>query len=119
MIMDNDQVAAILDEIATLLELQGENPFRCQAYRNAARAIQQMEGRLSELVAAGKLTEIRGIGETLQEKITALVISGRLAFYDDLKSKIPTGSGTAACARSHSVANPVGKAPSVGVNAPP
>jgi len=89
--MDNDQVAAILDEIATLLELQGENPFRCQAYRNAARAIQQMEGRLSELVAAGKLTEIRGIGETLQEKITALVISGRLAFYDDLKSKIPTG----------------------------
>ena len=47
--MDNDQVAAIFDEIATLLELQGENPFRCQAYRNAARAIQQMEGRLSEL----------------------------------------------------------------------
>ncbi len=89
--MDNDQVAAILDEIATLLELQGENPFRCQAYRNAARAIQQMEGRLSELIAAGKLIEIRGIGDTLQEKITALVLSGRLPFYDDLKSKIPTG----------------------------
>jgi DNA polymerase (family 10) len=89
--MDNDRVAAILDEIATLLELQGENPFRCQAYRNAARSIQQMEGRLAEIVAAGKLTEIRGIGETLQEKITVLVTTGRLPFYDDLKSKIPAG----------------------------
>src|SRR5262249_26582819 len=89
--MDNERVSAILDEIATLLELQGENPFRCKAYRNAARAIQQMEGRLDDIVGAGKLTEIRGIGETLQEKITLLVTTGRLPFYDELKSKIPAG----------------------------
>ena len=43
--MDKDQVAAILDEIGTLLELQGENPFRCNAYHNAARAIEQLESR--------------------------------------------------------------------------
>jgi DNA polymerase (family 10) len=90
-LMDKDQVAAILDEIATLLELQGENPFRCQAYRNAARAVQQLETNLSELVATGKLKEIRGIGETLQEKIAALVTTGHLQFYVDLKSKIPEG----------------------------
>jgi DNA polymerase (family 10) len=90
-LMDKDQVAAILDEIAILLELQGENPFRCQAYRNAARAIQQLETNLSELVATGKLKEIRGIGETLQEKIAALVTTGHLQFYVELKSKIPAG----------------------------
>jgi len=89
--MENDRVVAILDEIATLFELQGENPFRCNAYRNAARAIQQMEGRLDEIVAAGKLTEIRGFGETLQEKITVLITTGRLPFYEDLKSKVPAG----------------------------
>src|SRR5713226_9321357 len=89
--MDKDQVAAVLEEIATLLELQGENPFRCQAYRNAARAIQQLETNLSELVATGKLKGIRGIGETLQEKIAALVTTGHLPFYEDLKSKIPSG----------------------------
>ncbi len=69
--MDKDQVASVLDEIGTLLELKGENPFRCNAYHNAARAIQQMEGNLSEIVGAGKLKGIASIGETLQEKITA------------------------------------------------
>jgi len=89
--MDKDQVASVLDEIGTLLELKGENPFRCNAYHNAARAIQQMEGNLSEIVGAGKLKGIAGIGETLQEKITALVTQGHLPFYDELKSKIPAG----------------------------
>ncbi len=89
--MDKDQVASVLEEIGTLLELQGENPFRCNAYHNAARAIQQMEGNLSEIVGAGKLKGIAGIGETLQEKITALVTQGHLPFYDELKSKIPAG----------------------------
>src|SRR5713226_4612024 len=89
--MDKQQVAAILDEIATLLELQGENPFRCQAYRNAARAIQQIDGNLDEIVSAGKLKGTPGIGETLHEKITILVTTGRLPFFEDLKSKIPAG----------------------------
>ncbi len=91
MAMDKDRVASILDEIATLLELQGENPFRCQAYRNAARAIQQIEGNLDEIVSAGKLKGTPGIGETLHEKITILVTTGRLPFFEDLKSKIPAG----------------------------
>src|SRR5258708_3380120 len=89
--MQKEQVAAILDEIGTLLELQGENTFRCLAYKNAARALEQMEGNLAETIAAGKLGAVRGIGETLQEKIKTLVETGHLPFYDDLKAKIPAG----------------------------
>jgi DNA polymerase (family 10) len=89
--MEKEQVAAVLDEIGTILELQGENAFRCRAYFNAARAIEQMETNLHEVVAAGKLGEIPGIGETLRDKITALVTTGHLPFYEDLKKKIPAG----------------------------
>src|SRR5579864_321883 len=89
--MDKEQVAAVLEEIGTLLELQGENPFRCLAYGKAARAILQMEGSLADVVAAGKLGEIPGIGETLKEKISLLVTTGHLPFYEDLKKKTPPG----------------------------
>lgn len=89
--MDKEQVAAILDEIGTLLELQGENSFRCNAYHNAARAISQLDQRLTDIVAAGELGNIRGIGETLKEKITTLVTTGRLPYYEDLKKQIPAG----------------------------
>ncbi len=89
--MHKEEVAAALDEIGTLLELQGENAFRCNAYRNAARAIEQLDGDLGELVAASKLTEIRGVGETLRDKITALVTTGKLPFLDKLREKTPPG----------------------------
>jgi DNA polymerase (family 10) len=89
--MEKERVAAILDEIGTLLEVQGENPFRCNAYHNAARVIDKLETNLADVVAAGKLGEIQGIGATLQEKITTLVTTGSLPFYDDLKQKTPDG----------------------------
>ncbi|MCI0364384.1 MAG: DNA polymerase/3'-5' exonuclease PolX, partial [Phycisphaerales bacterium] len=89
--MDKHEVAAVLEEIATLLELQGENPFRCNAYSRAARAIGQLETSIGDVVAAGKLQEIPGIGETLRDKITTLVTTGHLPFYEDLKSKTPPG----------------------------
>jgi DNA polymerase (family 10) len=89
--MDKETVAMILDEIGTLLELQGENAFRCNAYHNGARAIEQLETNLADVVAAGKLGEVPGIGETLREKITTLVTTGRLPYYEDLKKKTPPG----------------------------
>src|SRR5579871_5154640 len=89
--MDKNDVAAILDEIGTLLELQGENPFRCNAYHAAARNISQLETNLRDIVDAGKLNEIAGIGETLREKVTTLVKTGALPFYDELKKKFPPG----------------------------
>ncbi len=89
--MDKDQVAFILNQIGTLLELQGENPFRCNAYYNGARAIEQLETDLGELVATGKLDQVPGIGETLREKITTLVTTGHLPFYEELRKKTPPG----------------------------
>src|SRR5205085_105094 len=90
-LMDKQQVAAVLDEIATLLELKGENPFRCNAYRNAARRLEQLEGNLADIVSEGKLKDVPGIGETLVEKITSLVTTDHLPFYDDLKKQTPPG----------------------------
>jgi DNA polymerase (family 10) len=89
--MDKKEVAHVLDEIGTLLELQGENAFRCQAYHNAARAIEQLEEDLSAVVASGRLSSIRGIGETLRDKIAALVTSGELPFYTQLRQQTPPG----------------------------
>jgi DNA polymerase (family 10) len=89
--MDKHQVAAILDEIGTLLEIQGENAFRCNAYHNAARNIEQLEEDLGTVVREGRLTSVPGIGETLREKITTLVNTGELPFYQDLRKKTPPG----------------------------
>lgn len=89
--MDKDQVAEILMDIGTLLELKGENPFKTRAYLNAARAIQSAGESLATLVAENRLGEIKGIGEALQKKITELAATGKLAYYDDLKASIPPG----------------------------
>jgi DNA polymerase (family 10) len=89
--MDKAEVAAVLEEIGTLLELQGENPFRCAAYARAARAIGQLEVNLADLVRDGKLSEVPGVGATLTDKITLLVTTGKLPFYDELKAKMPPG----------------------------
>src|SRR5438046_1133631 len=89
--MDKQQVARVLDEIGSLLELQGENSFRCQAYHNAARALEQLEEDLADLVSAGRLADVRGIGTALQEKIVALVTSGELPFYTELRERTPPG----------------------------
>src|SRR5262249_15320829 len=70
--MDKSEVAAILDEIGTLLEIQGENSFRCNAYHTAARVLQTLSSNLTDVIATGKLGEIPGIGDTLKEKITTL-----------------------------------------------
>jgi DNA polymerase (family 10) len=89
--MTKDEVAASIEEIGTLLELKGENAFRCNAYHNAARAILQLEGDLKQLVEEKKLGEVRGIGATLLEKITTLVTTGSLPFLEELRTSIPAG----------------------------
>ena len=89
--MTKDEVAAALDEIGTLLALKGENAFRCNAYHNGARTIQQLDGDLKQLVAENKLGEVRGIGEALSQKISTLVTTGSLKYLDDLRASIPAG----------------------------
>lgn len=89
--MDKDKVAEILVEIGTLLELKGENPFKTRAYGNAARTIQALGEPLEKVVAEKRLGEIKGIGEALEQKITELVETGRLKYYEDLKASLAPG----------------------------
>ena len=89
--MDKDRVAEILTEIGTLLELKGENPFKTRAYENAARTLESLTEPLEKLIAENRLSEIKGIGEGIQKKITELVSTGKLAYYDDLKASVPPG----------------------------
>lgn len=89
--MDKHEIANILDEIGILLALQGENPFKVRAYHNAARAVENLEDDLDSVVEKGRLETIPGIGESLAEKITMLVKTGRLPYYEKLKKSIPRG----------------------------
>ena len=89
--MDKDQVAEILTEIGTLLELKGENPFKTRAYSSAARTLESLTEPLEKLVAESRLAEIKGIGEGIQKKVTELVTKGKLAYYDELKASVPAG----------------------------
>lgn len=85
-----DQVVAILEHIALLLELQGENPFKVRAYHNGARALELLEGDLATLAREDGLRGIPGIGEALREKISTLVATGKLPYYEELCAQFPT-----------------------------
>lgn len=89
--VDKDQVAAVLVEIGTLLELKGENPFKTRAYQNAARTLEGLTVPLATLVAENRLGELKGFGEAMVEKITTLVSTGRLPYYEELKASVPAG----------------------------
>jgi DNA polymerase (family 10) len=89
--MDKSQVAALFEEIAVLLELQGENPFKARAYTNAARALENYEGDLAALVAEDRLGDLTGVGDALRLKITELVRTGRLDYYEKLRASVPAG----------------------------
>jgi DNA polymerase (family X) len=89
--MDKNKIAEILVEIGMLLELKGENPFKTRAYGNAARAIENLAEPLEKLIAEERLTEIKGIGDAIGKKITELVQTGKLKYYEELKASIPPG----------------------------
>jgi DNA polymerase (family 10) len=89
--MEKDHVAEILVNIGTLLELKGENPFKTRAYFNAARTIETSAESIATLVSENRLADLKGIGEALQKKITELVTTGKLAYYDELKASVPAG----------------------------
>ncbi|PYK29108.1 MAG: DNA polymerase/3'-5' exonuclease PolX [Verrucomicrobia bacterium] len=89
--MDKEQLADVLMDIATLLELKGENPFKTRAYQNAARAISTLDEPLEKLIAENRLAEVQGIGDAINKKVIELVTTGKLAYYEELKASIPAG----------------------------
>jgi DNA polymerase (family 10) len=89
---DKFAVARALREIGGLLELKGENPFKVRAYEAGARAVETLEEDLAALVASGRLTEVRGIGEALARKIADLHATGSTALLDQLRTEFPPGT---------------------------
>jgi DNA polymerase (family X) len=87
--MRNAEIAAAMDELGTLYELDGAVRYRVLAYKEAARVIRQSPVSVEELARAGRATELPGIGATLQEKIVALVETGEIPSAVKLKQKFP------------------------------
>ncbi len=75
--MDKTQIADILDEVGTLLELKGENPFKSRAFHNAARVLAGVTEDLKTLVENGEIRKIKGIGESTAKIISDLINTGK------------------------------------------
>ena len=88
--MDNQQIATTLDQLADLLEFQGANPFRLNAYRNGARAIRELTQSVASLVAAGQdLSAFDSIGKSVAQKCTELCQTGQLQQLEDILTEVP------------------------------
>ncbi len=87
--MTNAEIAAALDELGTLYELDGAVKYRVLAYGAAAKAIRESPVSVADLAAAGRATEVPGVGKTLAEKIDALIETGEIPAAVKLKAKYP------------------------------
>lgn len=90
--MTKHEIADVLNEIALLLELKAENPFKVRAYQAGARVVESFEeAELQRLVSAGELKTVKGIGDALGQKIAELHTTGKLEFHEKLKASVPPG----------------------------
>jgi DNA polymerase (family 10) len=87
--MKKSQIAQVLGEIATLLELKDENPFKIRAYANAARSLETFGGNLSDLRDEEALGKIPGIGKAIAAKIKELAATGKLQYLEELRAEFP------------------------------
>ncbi len=89
--MNNGEVARVFQDIADLLELKGESVFKVRAYQKAVRSIEHLPVELSQLKAEGKLRDVPGIGEAIEKKITELLDTEHLKYYEELRAEFPEG----------------------------
>ena len=88
--LENGEIAELLDRLADLMEIEGANPFRVRAYRNAARTVRDLPHSLAALVAEGQdLAELRSIGRDLAEKLAGIVETGRFPALEDARARVP------------------------------
>ena len=88
---DKWTVARILDEIAQYIELSDPNPFRARAFERAARAVENLEHDIDDVIAAGKLYEAKGIGKAIGPIIEEIAATGQSRYLDDLRKQFPPG----------------------------
>jgi DNA polymerase (family 10) len=87
--MTKGEIAAVLEEIGTLLELKDENPFKIRAYANAARSLETWGGNVSELKDEEALAKIPGIGKAIAAKVKELAETGSLKYLEELRGEFP------------------------------
>src|SRR5439155_13611899 len=87
----NATIAALFDELADLYELDGAIIHRVVAYRTAAKAVRESPVSIAALTREGRVTELAGIGKTLEEKIHALLDTGSIPAVEKLRAKFPPG----------------------------
>ena len=85
--MNNREIAAIFDDIAGMLKVKKENIFKIRAYQKAARSIEGLAVEVAQLVAEDRLRGVPGVGEAISKKITELVTTGKLGYYERLKAE--------------------------------
>ncbi|MDK2784982.1 MAG: polymerase [Bacillota bacterium] len=89
--MNNLEIAWVFLEIADLLEIQGESPFKVRAYRQAAHVLSELDEEVAHYAQMGRLTELPGIGAALAAKIEELLQTGSLAYLERLRREVPAG----------------------------
>jgi DNA polymerase (family 10) len=89
--MTKEQIAGVLERIAMLLELKGENPFKIRAYTNAARALETFGGNVSNFQDEEAVAKIPGIGKSIALKIKELAETGSLKYLEELSAEFPGG----------------------------
>ena len=87
--MNKDEIIGIFENIARLLELKGENPFKIRAYLHAAKALETLAEPLEKLISEERLVAVDGIGKATAEKIATLSTTDRLDYYNDLLDEFP------------------------------
>ena len=91
MAMDKKAVAQVLEQIASFLELKGENPFRVRAFRTAAKAVTALPGEVSTALAEGTLAETKGVGPATLQIVQEVVQTGRSSLLEELREQVPAG----------------------------
>ena len=89
--MKNTEVAQIFWQIAIFLNIKGGEPFKVRAYQRAAQVIETLPVSIEKLVEQNELRGVSGIGDAIAKKITELVTTGHLRYYDDLRVQFPDG----------------------------
>ena len=89
--MKNKLIAEIFRDIADILEIKGENPFRIRAYERASQNIESLPDDVEVLIRENTLKDVDGIGKDLEEKIKEIVSTGKLKYMEELKKDIPEG----------------------------
>jgi len=89
--MHNEEIAEMFDTLANVLEFKGENPFRLNAYRRAARVLRDLTEDVEKLAGESRLRELPGIGEGIEKKIVQALSTGRMEKLEEAMKGVPPG----------------------------